>query len=995
MGKGKKLLLAFTAFIFLGTTFAMSQSPTADASRAKYNFNSDWRLHVGQAEGAEEPGFDDSGWEDVSLPYGWNEDEAFKNDIKDLSTGIAWYRKHFKLPDTHQDKKVFIEFEGVRQAAEVYVNGEYIGIHENGVTAFGFDISDHVHFGDRENVIAVKTDNSWDYREQATGETFRWSDRNFYANYGGINKNVNLHVTGKIYQTLPLYSNLKTTGQYIHATDINIPERSATVTAQTQVRNETDQAADLEYEVKIENLEGELVKSIPGGTVTIPSGQTKVIEASERVDDLNFWSWGYGYLYAVKTILKRDGQVIDEVDTRTGFRKTEFGNGLIKINGRVMQVHGYAQRTTNEWPTLGINLPPWVSDFSNRLMVEGNANLVRWMHVTPSKQDVKSLDRLGLMQVMPAGDSEGDSNGRHWQQRLEAMRDAIIYNRNHPSIIFYEAGNDGISEEHMQDMVDLRDQYDPHGGRASGSREMLDSKVAEWGGEMLYINKSDDKPVWATEYMRDEALRKYWDKFTPPYHENGVGPLYSGEPAPAYNQNMYSYARNVVKRWYEYYRERPGTGDRVSSGGVNIIFSETNTHHRGTQNYRLSGEVDAMRLPEDSYFAHQVMWDGWVDPEQHGTHLIGHWDYVDGVKKEISVVSTGERVELKLNGESLGYGRREHGFLFTFDKVAWKPGTLTAITYNSKGAPVDSASLQTPGPSENINLTLHTGPNGVRADGTDLALVDVEIVDQNGQRIPTSLDMIQFELDGPAEWRGGIAQGPNNFILNKTLPVTAGINRVIVRSLTEAGEVTLRAKAKCECIKPAEISFTTSSIDTDNGLSLSDPARQLPVYLERGPTPSTPSFTVTRKSVGIAESRAGSNQEQAARSHDGRQTTSWSNEGPLEDAWIEYDLEKEAEVSEIALKLGGWRTSSYPIVISTQDSVLYRGITSPNLGFYYIEFDKPVETDHLKVRLFGKAEYDDKQYKLTEVTQNKIAREEEFQDTERLTINEIEIFEDP
>ena len=131
-----------------------------------------------------------------------------------------------------------------------------------------------------------------------------------------------------------------------------------------------------------------------------------------------------------------------------------------------------------------------MSDLSNRMIVDGNGNLVRWMHVTPWKQDVESCDRVGLMESMPAGDSEKDVDGRRWEQRVELMRDAIIYNRNNPSIIFYESGNKGVSEAHMAEMKALRDKYDPHGGRAIGSREMLDSKIAEYGGEMLYINKS-------------------------------------------------------------------------------------------------------------------------------------------------------------------------------------------------------------------------------------------------------------------------------------------------------------------------------------------------------------------------------------------------------------------------------------------------------------------------------------------------------------------------
>lgn len=199
-------------------------------------------------------------------------------------------------------------------------------------------------------------------------------------------------------------------------------------------------------------------------------------------------------------------------------------------------------------------------------MVEGNANLVRWMHVTPWKQDVESCDRVGLMQAMPAGDSEGDPSGRRWEQRAELMKDAIIYNRNNPSIVFYECGNKGISEEHMIQMKKIRDEYDPYGGRAIGSREMLDSKIAEFGGEMLYINKIATKPLWMMEYSRDEGLRKYWDNFSPPYHKDGDGLLYKGLTAPEYNRNQDSHAIEDVNRWFDYWNERPGTGKRVNSG---------------------------------------------------------------------------------------------------------------------------------------------------------------------------------------------------------------------------------------------------------------------------------------------------------------------------------------------------------------------------------------------------------------------------------------------
>ncbi len=131
-------------------------------------------------------------------------------------------------------------------------------------------------------------------------------------------------------------------------------------------------------------------------------------------------------------------------------------------------------------------------------MVEANANLVRWMHVTPWKQDVESCDHVGLIQAMPADDAEKDCTDVRREQRKALMRDAIIYNRNNPSILFYECGNESISRE------------------------------SEYGGEMLYINKSAHHPMWAMEYCRDEELRKYWDDYSYPFHKDGEGNTLGG-----------------------------------------------------------------------------------------------------------------------------------------------------------------------------------------------------------------------------------------------------------------------------------------------------------------------------------------------------------------------------------------------------------------------------------------------------------------------------------
>ena len=852
-------------FLFTFLLAILSAINIQASERKKYNFNSEWKLQIGDFPKAKDTKFDDSKWKQVTLPHAFNEDEAFKLSIEQLTDTVVWYRKSFQIPELKSNQKVFVEFEGVRQRGDFYLNGHYLGRHENGVMAVGFDLTPHIKEG--ENVIAVRTDNDWMYREEGTNSKFQWNDRNFNANYGGIPKNVFLYVTDNVYQTLPLYSNLKTTGVYVYAQDFDIQGRKATIHAESEVRNDSKATRQFSYQVTILDADGKLMKTFQGDKVTLKAGETKTVKASAILHNLHFWSWGYGYLYTVKTALKDDNnQIFDEVSTRTGFRKTRFAEGKIWLNDRVIQMKGYAQRTSNEWPAVGLSVPAWLSDFSNDLMVKGNANLVRWMHATPWKQDVESCDRVGLIQAMPAGDAEKDREGRQWEQRVELMRDAIIYNRNNPSILFYECGNKAISREHMIEMKAVRDKYDPFGGRAIGSREMLDIREAEYGGEMLYINRSEHHPMWATEYCRDEGLRKYWDEYSYPFHKEGDGPLYKGQPATDYNRNQDELAITMIARWYDYWRERPGTGNRVSSGGTKIIFSDTNTHYRGAENYRRSGVTDAMRIEKDAFYAHQVMWDGWVDTEKDQTYIIGHWNYPDNTVKPVQVVSTGEEVELFLNGNSLGKGKRQYNFLFTFDNVAFKPGKLEAVSYNKAGKEISRYAVNTAGEPASLKLTAIQNPEGFHADGADMALIQVEVVDKDGQRCPLDNRTIQFTLKGQAEWRGGIAQGKNNHILDTNLPVECGINRALIRSTTAAGKVTLTAQAKG--LPSASLTLETVPVKVTGGLSTYLPQATLKGRLDRGETPSTPSYKDSKKGVRIVSAKAGSNNNDAEKSYD-------------------------------------------------------------------------------------------------------------------------------
>ena len=954
--------------------FSLTLSAGA-TERKKYNFNSEWRLAIGDFKSAPEADFDDSRWRQVTLPYAFNGDEAFRKDIVDLTDTIVWYRKKFSLTSdlSPLTSKFFLEFEGVRQGADFYLNGHHLGYSENGVMACGFDLTPYIKIG--ENVLAVRCDNSWTYRSREYESRYQWNDRNFNANYGGIPKNVWLHVTDRLYQTLPLYSNLGTTGTYIYATDFDIANHKAVIHAESQVRNEDTKARSFTFFAKVLDADGKEVAHFNGERITIQPGETRTVSIQQPVEGLHFWSWGYGYLYTVKTYLSSDSACYDSVVTRTGFRKTQFGEGKIWLNDRVLMVHGYAQRTSNEWPGVGISVPAWLSDYSNALMVESGGNLVRWMHVTPWKQDIESCDRVGLIQAMPAGDAEKDVEGPRWQQRTALMRDAIIYNRNNPSILFYESGNESISRDHMLEMKAIRDQYDPYGGRAIGSREMLDIDEAEYGGEMLYINKSKKHPMWAMEYCRDEGLRKYWDAYSYPFHKEGEGPLYRGKPAPDYNHNMDQFAVEMVRRWYDYWLERPGTGTRVSSGGVKIVFSDTNTHHRGESNFRMSGVTDAMRIPKDAFFAHQVMWSGWVDDEQPRTYIIGHWNYEPNTVKPVYVVSTADEVELFLNGRSLGKGEQNYRYLFTFEDVTYEPGILEAVA--SDGS---RYKMETVGEPYQLKLTAIQNPEGMKADGADMALFQVEVLDKQGRRCPLDDRMIHFELWGEGQWIGGIGTRDNkamqrpdtnrkeglldaantknvsdNYVGSYNFPVECGVCRVLVRSTVNAGEIHLSACA--DGVKAAYMEVKSGDVKSEkcgvSGVSSYLPQLTLKGRLDRGETPLTPSYTQQRQGIRIASAKSGYDTATVALSFDDNELSEWKNDGRLSTAWITYQLERKATVSDICLKLTGWRLRSYPLEVYAGKTLIWSGETPRSLGYVHLMPTKQVKAKEITIRLKG------------------------------------------
>ncbi|HYN93367.1 MAG TPA: glycoside hydrolase family 2 TIM barrel-domain containing protein [Pilimelia sp.] len=805
--------------------------------RVVYNLNVDWRFSQQNVAGAEAISFNDAGWSTVSVPHTFNDVDSFDEWITSsgehhVARQVVWYRKRFTLPADLADRKIFIECEGVRQAATVYVNGAQVGLYEGGVVPFGFDITSRVRFG-AENVLAIRADNSASYPEQATGTVFQWDSRDFNPNFGGLTRNLRLIAAPRTYFTLPLYNGLRTTGTYVYPTSVNVAGQTATINVEAQVRNEQSTARTVTVSANVLQPDGQLRATIPGAPVTIAAGQTQVVRLSGRISQLSFWQPGRPALYTVEMVLTEAGAVQDVVGIVTGFRKAEFRGGAaaggVYINDRYTYLTGYAQRSPNEWALVGGAVPDWLRDYDGQLVRDSNANLIRWMHIAAQPACIRMTDRYGIVSVQPAGDKEKDTTGRQWDQRVEAMRDTIIYFRNSPSILFWEAGNNWITAAHMQQMRQLRVTWDPHGMRVMGCRAISDDPgyggtatvdQAEYTGTMLNRHYSDyarDRhPIIESEYTRDEAPRRVWDNSSPPDFGYRTG------PEATWHWNSEEFAGPVAASTrYEFWSQRiQGPGNRRYAGSAALIWSDSNQHGRqyGCETSRLSGRVDAVRLPKESYFTHRVMQSSRPD-----IHLIGHWTYPAGTTKTMYVMAANvARVALFVNGAQVATSTSpSYDFLYTFPGIAWRAGTIAAVGYDAGGAAVVRQEKQTAGAATALRLTARTAPGGLRADGSDVFFVDIEVVDAQGRRLPTDQARVDFTVSGPAVLLGGYNPGKQYSVFKPSVDTECGINRIFVRATRTAGTITVRATRAG--LTAGAVTVTSSAVSLVGGLTTRPP----------------------------------------------------------------------------------------------------------------------------------------------------------------------------
>jgi beta-galactosidase len=455
------------------------------------------------------------------------------------------------------------------------------------------------------------------------------------------------------------------------------------------------------------------------------------------------------------------------------------------------------------------------------------------------------------------------------------MRASMILFRNDPSILFWEAGNTIVTPDQMTQMVALRKELDPNGGRVMGTRDndQADANKAltpmsEYYGVMIgqapqtdlvtgdgifrgySIARRDKAPLIESEDFRDEAGRNVWDDYSPPHF--GFQPksgTVGGRPLDSYHWNSETFCLAAAARYTSYVRNRidnPDPAHSKWSAYSSIYFTDSDADGRQQGSYvlRVSGKVDGVRLPKSLFYVERVM-----QNDKPDLHIIGHWNYPAGTKKTMYVAASHcDQVELFVNGKSIGVQNQpfqfvdnhrgparggtnsataqDTGFIYAFPDVVFSPGSIKAVA-TKDGKVVAQQEIETAGDPAAIKLTVHTGPKGLQADGSDVALIDFEVVDSEGRRCPTDEARVDFAVDGPVIWRGGFNAALLNSTNNLYLNTEGGINRVAVRSTLEPGVITVTATRAG--LKSATVHIRSHPVAIENGLTTAMPQKLAPV----------------------------------------------------------------------------------------------------------------------------------------------------------------------
>ena len=757
--------------------------------------------------GAAGRNLEDSGWKDVDVPHDFvmEGDYTQKNEVfvgsdrvPDMETidsrhfaggslegGIGWYRKKFELPASQEGKRVFLTFDGVFRNSTVYVNEHFVGTHESGYTGFTYDVTEYINF-EESNLVAVRVD--------STGREGWWYEG------GGIYRHVWLTVKEPVY--------LPEDGIYITAEPV-LETCCAKVRIETTAANRRDNEILVCIRSVILDAVGQEICST-STEMDICFWDENTVEQEMHLTDISLWGPENPYLYTLRTELVYDGKAVDVRETSFGIRsiKADGEKGLL-LNGSFFQVKGFCQHMDHAGT--GIAVPDKLMEYRLHKMKELGANALRCSHNPPSPELLAMCDRMGIL-VMDETRKTSVS-----KESLEQLRNMVKRDRNHPCIYCWCIGNEEVNL-----------QFTPEAGRVAHAMRMEVKKLDPSRPvtmALVYWNPNgtkDSRDISLEELLPlagelDIAGFNYYPERWDPYHETTCGQPMMNTEAFSNGWTRSCYETNTEQGYF--YPMDPENGNKnIRKWSGDSAFKAENMwkmyHARPYLSgyfvwtaFDYKGEPTPMPYPavstqygvmdycgfkKDIAYYYQSWWSG-----QPVLHVFPHWNLAGQEGRPVTVYcySNYEEVELSVNGKSYGRKRMERDWFLKWENIIYEPGVLCAVGYQG-GREATREEVRTTGPAERIEMTAYE--NCICADGQDIAIINVRILDKYGRVVPTADPQLTFTVEGTGTFLGAGNGNPGSHEPDK-LPVRRafhGLCQLLVKSNPAPGKIKITAKAE-------------------------------------------------------------------------------------------------------------------------------------------------------------------------------------------------------
>jgi beta-galactosidase len=792
--------------LFSATARAQAMGPapaTAPAQRERLSLDRSWLFHEGDipfpvinghqmsynnakagvAWGAAAPDYDDTSWKPVNLPHDWAVEQPFdqKANLSEgyRPRGMGWYRKYFRLDPSDNGKHLELQFDGVATHCTIWVNGVLATRNWCGYTSAYVDITPFARYAPDVNVIAVQVD--------AVAQEGWWYEGAGIYRHTWLVKQSPVHI--------------ETDG--VFANPVRDASGQWSIPVEVTLGSDDKAPADVQVESTLIDPAGNAVES-GSATATVNPFAEPVAKFSLAVVSPQLWSIEHPTLYSVHTVVKRNGVAVDDLTTNCGFRTIRFDpdKGFF-LNDQPVKLLGTCNH--QDMAGVGVAVPDSIWDFRIRRLKEMGSNAYRCAHNAPANEFLDACDRQGML-VMDENRNFGSSPEYIRQLQWMVRRD-----RNHPSIVLWSVFNEEPSQGTEMGYEMVR--------RMSAAVKELDVSrpvtAAQSNSAMNPINASQAADMAGFNYTYRD-----FDRYHARYPDK---PIFSSEDtSTVMTRDEYASDRKAAVL-DSYDDQLPGSWGLSHRNAWMQIATRpfvagtmvwTGFDYRGEPQplaWPATGSsfgcMDLCGFPKTAYYIHQAQWIS----DRPILHLVPHWNWAGSEGKPIKVmaITSAEKVELFLNGKSLGEKRVDQYQMLTLD-VPYEAGKLEAVASNG-GKEVARFAVETTG--EPAALKLIADRAVLAGDGEDAEPITVEAVDAQGRVVPTANLAVQFQLDGPGAIIGLNNGNPNCHEPEKGTAHSLfnGLGQVIVQS-GYGGSGPLMLQAIADGLAPAEVGIDVKAV---------------------------------------------------------------------------------------------------------------------------------------------------------------------------------------